>query len=50
VIENIDALAFDLKNAGTDATKIAQRKDWLKIYKKDAGLDQAVLVIKELVK
>jgi len=49
-IESIDALAADMASAKGDAAKVAQRTDWLKMYKKDAGLDQAVLVLKDLIK
>lgn len=50
VIESILPLKSDLDEVKGDATHTAQRTDWLRIYKKDAGLDQAVLLMKELAK
>lgn len=45
---DIVPLSSDLQEAGNDDTKKAQRTDWLKSYKKDAGLDQAVLLMHDL--
>ncbi len=47
---NINPLASDLDEVKGDATREAQRKDWLKMYAKDAWLDQAILLMQDLVK
>ena len=44
----IEPLKLDVESAGDDEVKIAQKKDWVKMYKNDATLDQAVFVLKDL--
>jgi carboxyl-terminal processing protease len=44
----IEPLKLDIESAGDDEVKIAQKKDWVKMYKNDATLDQAVFVLKDL--
>jgi carboxyl-terminal processing protease len=46
----IDALSMDLEAVKGDATREAQRKEWLKMYAKDAWLDQAILMMQDLLK
>ena len=46
----IEALAADLEEVKGDAQREAQRKDWLKMYAKDAWLDQAILMMQDLLK
>lgn len=50
VATNISALQVDLDQVKGDATREAQRKEWIKSYMKDAIFDQAVLTLKDLVK
>jgi len=45
VCDTVMALQSDLKEAGTDAIKLAQKQDWLKRYREDAGLDEAVRIL-----
>lgn len=45
VCDTVMALRVDLKEAGTDAIKLAQKQDWLKRYREDAGLDEAVRIL-----
>jgi carboxyl-terminal processing protease len=45
---DIIPLQVDLKDAGDDEAKKAQRTDWLKSFKKDADLDNAVLILSDL--
>jgi carboxyl-terminal processing protease len=40
-----NALQADLQAAGGDEAKTAQRKDWIKAYRRDAMLEQAVLLL-----
>ena len=44
----IEPLKLDIESAGNDDIKIAQKKDWIKMYTNDATLDQAVFVLKDL--
>ncbi len=46
--KSIDPLKVDVESAGDDEVKIAQKKDWIKMYANDATLDQAVFVLKDL--
>lgn len=46
----IDVLASDLESVKGDAVREAQRKEWLKMYAKDAWLDQAILMMQDLLK
>lgn len=46
----IEPLAADLAEVKGDATREAQRKEWLKMYAKDAWLDQSILMMKDLLK
>lgn len=46
----IEALASDLEEVVGDASREAQRKEWLKMYAKDAWLDQAILMMNDLLK
>jgi carboxyl-terminal processing protease len=46
--KSIDPLKVDVESAGGDEVKIAQKKDWIKMYANDATLDQAVFVLKDL--
>jgi hypothetical protein len=46
----IEALAMDIEAVKGDATREAQRKEWLKMYAKDAWLDQAILMMQDLLK
>ena len=46
--KSIDPLKVDVESAGDDEVKIAQKKDWIKMYTNDATLDQAVFVLKDL--
>lgn len=50
VIESIDALQRDLDEVKGDESRVAQRREWPKMYKKDAGLDQAVLLLNDFAK
>jgi carboxyl-terminal processing protease len=45
----IEALASDLEEVEGDASREAQRKEWLKMYAKDAWLDQAILMMNDLL-
>jgi carboxyl-terminal processing protease len=45
----IDVLAADAESVKGDAVREAQRKDWLKMYAKDAWLDQAILMMQDLL-
>jgi carboxyl-terminal processing protease len=45
VCDTVMALQGDLKEAGADAIKLAQKQDWLKRYREDAGLDEAVRIL-----
>jgi len=45
----IEALASDLEEVKGDANREAQRKEWLKMYAKDAWLDQAILMMQDLL-
>jgi carboxyl-terminal processing protease len=45
----IDVLAADVESVKGDAVREAQRKDWLKAYAKDAWLDQAILMMQDLL-
>ena len=46
----IEALNMDLEAVKGDATREAQRKEWLKMYAKDAWLDQAILMMQDLLR
>ncbi|MEK0421692.1 MAG: hypothetical protein RLZZ161_1543 [Bacteroidota bacterium] len=46
----IEALSVDLEEVQGDASREAQRKEWLKMYAKDAWLDQSILMMKDLLK
>lgn len=46
----IEALAMDIEAVKGDASREAQRKEWLKMYAKDAWLDQAILMMQDLLK
>lgn len=45
ICDTLMALQIDMKGAGSDAIKVAQKQDWLKRYKEDAGLDEAVRIL-----
>ena len=45
----IDALNIDIEPVKGDAAREAQRREWLKMYAKDAWLDQAILMMKDLL-
>jgi carboxyl-terminal processing protease len=45
---DIVPLSADIQDAGDDESKKAQRTDWLKSFKKDADLDQAVMILSDL--
>lgn len=45
---DIGPLAVDIAEVKDDDSRKAQRTDWIKSYKKDAGLDHAVLLMKDL--
>lgn len=45
---DIVPLNVDIQDAGDDETKKAQRTDWLKSFRKDADLDQAVMILSDL--
>jgi hypothetical protein len=44
----IQPLKSDLDEVGNDDTRKAQRTDWIKPYNKDAGLEQAVLIARDV--
>jgi carboxyl-terminal processing protease len=45
ICDTVFALKSDLKDAGTDAIKLAQKQDWLKRYREDAGMDEAIRIL-----
>ncbi|MBS3914942.1 MAG: carboxy terminal-processing peptidase [Bacteroidetes bacterium] len=45
---SIQALKADLDEVGNDEARKAQRTDWLKAYRKDAGLEQSIFILKDL--
>jgi carboxyl-terminal processing protease len=46
----VEPLAQDMEEVNGDPVREAQRKDWLKMYAKDAWLDQSILVLSDLLK
>lgn len=48
VFSEVEPLEIDLEEVKGNEIKTIQRKDWLKIYSKDAMLDQAVFVMEDL--
>ena len=45
ICDTVFALKSDLKDAGTDAIKLAQKQDWLKRYREDVGMDEAIRIL-----
>lgn len=48
VAEGIAPLKADMEGVRGDEAKEAQKREWLKMYKKDAGLEQALFVLKDI--
>ncbi len=48
LVTGLKPLSRDMSDAAGDTIKEAQRKDWLKMYAKDPGLDQAVLSLLDM--
>lgn len=46
----LNPLSIDLEEVNGDPVKEAQRKDWIKMYAKDAWLDQSILIMTDLLK
>jgi len=44
---DIQALATDLESVKQDEAKTAQRRDWMKPYKRDAMMEQAILLLND---
>ncbi|MBL7811739.1 MAG: carboxy terminal-processing peptidase [Bacteroidetes bacterium] len=50
VITSLVPLQSDLDAVKGDATREAQRKEWLKMYQKDAALDQSIMLMQDLIR
>ncbi|HEY8955382.1 carboxy terminal-processing peptidase, partial [Chitinophaga sp.] len=46
---NIVNIKSDMEKFGSDSSKIARNKDWIKIRTKDIYLDEAVNVMNDLI-
>lgn len=49
ICDTLMALEEDMKDVNNDATKKAQKLDWLKRYREDAGFDEAVQILNDWV-